>query len=66
MPLARHHGTATRARDVVDVVHPIEPADVEGVRADSLPPHPPWSASRADRVSFDTGFDGIPGIERLA
>ena len=62
---------------VVDVVYPIERADVERARR-LLKTTPRLSARDALHIavmqgrdigrvlSFDTGFDGIPGIVRLA
>lgn len=61
---------------VVDVVYPIERADVERARR-LLRTTPSMSARDAVHIavmqgrdigrilSFDSGFDGIPGIERL-
>jgi hypothetical protein len=82
-----HRYTAVRRMDridpafdavlgVVDVVYPIERADVERARR-LLATTPTLSARDAIHVSvmqardvgqilsFDTGFDGIPGIVRL-
>jgi len=83
-----HRYTATRRSDridpafgsllgVVDVVYPIERADVERARR-LLKTTPRLAARDAIHVavmqgrdvgrifSFDTGFDGIPGIVRLS
>ena len=83
-----HRYTATRRTDsidpafdsllaVVDVVYPIERADVERARR-LLKTTPRLGARDAIHVavmhgrdigrilSFDTGFDGLPGIVRLA
>lgn len=83
-----HRYTATRRTDsidpafdsllaVVDVVYPIEPADVQRARR-LLRTTPRLAARDALHVavmqgrdvgrilSFDVGFDGIPGIVRVA
>ena len=62
---------------MVDEVFPIEPRDVERAR-DVLPLSPRLSARDAVTVAvmerqkvskiltFDAGFDGVPGLTRLA